>query len=294
MIAQFKPFSGVIFAAVLLAGCQTATNDRQVSPEQVAPTTPASLTIQIDRPTNTNINRGYSDFVMDLASGRELASYHADDLRYPASLTKMMTLYLLFEDIQAGKISLSSEFTVSANAASRPPARLGLKAGETITARDAAQALAIKSANDVAVVVAENLSGSEAAFARRMNAKARALGLSKTHYVNASGLFDPRHVTTARDMAKLGRALKFGFPQYGSYYRAREFVYKGKHYKATNNLIGKVAGVDGLKTGYVSASGYQLVATARRGGKQRLVVVMGGSSEGARDRQVTELLEQSF
>ncbi|MEP3665745.1 MAG: D-alanyl-D-alanine carboxypeptidase family protein, partial [Roseibium sp.] len=208
--------------------------------------------------------------------------------------TKMMTLYLLIEEVASGRYSLSTPLNVSAKAARQPPAKLGLKAGSTITVEQAARALAVKSANDVAIVIAENISGSESAFASKMTSKARALGLSRTRFVNASGLPDPAQVTTARDMASLGRALKNRFPQYGSYFRATSFSFNGRSYRATNNLLGKVAGVDGLKTGYISMAGYNLVATARRGNAQRMVVVMGGKSEGARDRQVTKLLEQSF
>jgi len=206
----------------------------------------------------------------------------------------MMTLYLLSEAVSEGRYSLSSPLTVSANAAGQAPAKIGLSAGSSITVEQAARALAVKSANDVSVAVAENLAGSEAAFAREMTAKARALGLSRTRFVNASGLPDPAQVTTARDMAKLGIALKQRFPQYGSYYTARSFTYNGRTFRATNNLLGKVAGVDGLKTGYVRMSGYNLVATARRGGKQLIVVVMGGKSEQARDTEVARLIEAHF
>ena len=284
----------LLVAGAFLAACQTAMPPAAPSGKASAPAQPQAVEAVSYAPAATAVAKGYSELVMDMATGAELSSLNADAPRYPASLTKMMTLYLLFEEVSSGRYSLSSPLTVSARAAGQPPAKLGLKAGSTITVEQAARALAVKSANDVAVAIAENLAGSEAAFARTMTAKARAMGLSRTRFVNASGLPDPSQVTTARDMAKLGRALKTRFPQYASYFRARSFAFNGRTYRATNNLLGKVNGVDGLKTGYISLSGYNLVATARRGGRQRLVVVMGGKSEGARDTQVTRLLEDSF
>lgn len=286
-----------VFLAVFLAACQT-TQAPTVAPSSSAasaqaPVERASLPVISYAPA-TAVERGFSALVLNASTGEELYAVDANAARYPASLTKMMTLYLLFEAVSNGRYSLSSPLEVSANAASQPPAKIGLMAGTTITVKQAAQALAIKSANDVGVAVAENLAGSEKAFARQMTQKARALGLTKTRFVNATGLPDPAQVTTARDMAKLGLALKRTFPQYASYYRAKSFTYNGRTFKATNNLLGKVPGVDGLKTGYVRMSGYNLVATARRGSKQLIVVVMGGKSEAARDREVTRLLEQHF
>lgn len=292
---SLKPFA-VLFLAVVLAACQTAQTSAPITPTQPAAQSQvqsASLPVISYAPA-TAVERGFSALVINAATGEELFAEDASAPRYPASLTKMMTLYLLFEAVSSGRYSLSSPLNVSANAASQPPAKIGLKAGSTITVEQAARALSVKSANDVGVAVAENLAGSEQAFARKMTQKARALGLTKTRFVNATGLPDPAQVTTARDMAKLGLALKRTFPQYASYYRARSFSYNGRSFKATNNLLGKVAGVDGLKTGYVRMSGYNLVATARRGGKQLVVVVMGGKSEAARDREVTRLLEAYF
>lgn len=292
---SLKPFA-VLFLAVVLAACQTAQTSAPITPTQPAAQSQvqsASLPVISYAPA-TAVERGFSALVINAATGEELFAEDASAPRYPASLTKMMTLYLLFEAVSSGRYSLSSPLNVSANAASQPPAKIGLKAGSTITVEQAARALSVKSANDVGVAVAENLAGSERAFARKMTQKARALGLTKTRFVNATGLPDPAQVTTARDMAKLGLALKRTFPQYASYYRARSFSYNGRSFKATNNLLGKVAGVDGLKTGYVRMSGYNLVATARRGGKQLVVVVMGGKSEAARDREVTRLLEAYF
>lgn len=280
--------------AVVLAACQTAQPPSVASPAPSgAAVQSASLPVVSYAPA-TAVERGYSALVVNAATGEELYAVDADAARYPASLTKMMTLYLLFEAVSEGRYSLSSPLTVSANAASQPPAKLGLKAGSTITVEQAARALAVKSANDVAVTIAENLAGSEAVFARQMTQQARAMGLSRTRFVNATGLPDPAQVTTARDMATLGRALKRRFPQYASYYRAKSVSYDGRTFRATNNLLGKVPGVDGLKTGYIRMSGYNLVATANRGGKRLVVVVIGGKSEAARDREVTRLIKAYF
>ncbi|MCV0426266.1 MAG: D-alanyl-D-alanine carboxypeptidase [Roseibium sp.] len=293
--AVFKRLSTLLLA-VFLAACQTAQAPTSTAPSVAA--TPASVQSTsipvVSYAPATGIERGFSALVLDASTGEELYAVDPDSPRFPASLTKMMTLYLLFDEVSSGRLSLSSPLKVSANAASQPPAKLGLKAGSTITVQQAARALAVKSANDVGIVVAENIAGSEAAFARQMTQQARALGLRKTRFVNATGLPDPAQVTTARDMAKLGLALKRRFPQYASYYRAKSFSYNGRTFRATNNLLGKVPGVDGLKTGYIRMSGYNLVATARRGGKQLIVVVIGGKSEAARDREVTRLIEAHF
>jgi len=278
--------------AGLLVACQTAQGPTTVTAPAATPpaieTTPLPV---ISFAPATAVERGFSALVLNASTGEELYAVEADAPRYPASLSKMMTLYLLFEAVSSGRYSLSSPLNVSAKAASQPPAKIGLAAGSTITVEQAARALAVKSANDVAYAVAENLAGSEAAFARQMTSKARALGLSRTRFVNASGLPDTAQVSSARDMAKLAIALKRRFPQYASYYRAKSFSYGGRTFRATNNLLGTVRGVDGMKTGYIRMSGYNLVATANRGGKRLVVVVIGGKSESARDREVTRLIE---
>lgn len=290
-VTQLKKV-GAILAVLLLAACQTA---QAPAPSPATPVSSASVQSTslpaVGYAPATAQERGFSALVLDASTGEQLYAVDADAARFPASLTKMMTLYLLFEAVAEGRYSLSSPLTVSENAASQPPAKIGVKAGTTITVQQAARALSVRSANDVGVAVAENLAGSEAAFARQMTRQARALGLSRTRFENATGLPDPGQVTTARDMAKLGLALKRRFPQYASYYRAKSFTYNGRTFKATNNLLGKVSGVNGLKTGYIRMSGYNLVATAQRGGKQLIVVVMGGKSESARDKEVTRLIE---
>jgi len=288
---RFFPALALVLS-LALAGCQTATQTAGVAPAGPSGAGEVALAPVAYAPAVTGVHRGFSALVIDERSGRELYAVDADAPRFPASLTKMMTLYLLFEEVSSGRYSLSTPLSVSANAARQPPSKIGIKAGTTITVEQAARALSVKSANDVAMAVAENISGSEDAFARKMTAKARQLGLSRTRFVNASGLTDPSQVTTARDMAKLGQALKSRFPQYASFYRARSFTYGGRTFEATNNLVGRVPGVDGLKTGYLSMSGYNLVATVRRGGKRLVVVVIGGASEQARDAEVTRLINE--
>jgi D-alanyl-D-alanine carboxypeptidase len=202
----------------------------------------------------------------------------------------MMTLYVLFEDLEAGRFSLDSKFSVSAKAAAQAPSNLGLKAGATIEVEDAIQALTTKSANDASVVVAENVSGSVAAFAERMNRTARSLGMNSSHFRNPNGLPDPGQTTTARDFAKLGAALQDRFPRYYKYFGVRTFTYKGQKYRNHNKLLGSVEGVDGIKTGYIRASGFNLVSNVRRGNKHIIAVVMGGKTGASRDAHMRELI----
>ncbi|MFN4011033.1 MAG: D-alanyl-D-alanine carboxypeptidase family protein [Pannonibacter sp.] len=294
-----KPLFALLLAAVL-AACQSSGAGQRAVPAPggqvataVSVAAPSVASLPVAQPPASAEPRAKAVLVLD-GSGREIDSFNADAPRYPASLTKMMTLYLLFEAIDRGELTMMSEIPVSARAASRPPARIGVRAGTMIRVEDAVQALAVRSANDMAVAVAEAVAGSEIAFAARMTAKAQALGMSRTRFVNASGLSDPRQVTTARDMARLAAALSSRYPQYLHYFNRTSFTYDGRVFEATNKLIGKVPGVNGLKTGYLSMSGYNLVATAERGGRRVMVVVMGGASEAARDREVTELIERYY
>lgn len=280
----------LLTAALALAACQS-TREPEPSAAAVAPA-PVIQSAPISVLLGTAEVRGHSVYVADMITGKALFEENAEALRFPASLTKMMTLFLLFEEVEAGRLALSDELPVSQEAASRPPSKLGLKAGSTIRVTDAAQAMAIKSANDVAVVVAEAISGSEQAFAQKMTARARELGMYRTRFVNASGLPDPMQVSTARDIAILGRALKTRFPRFAPYFRAEEFTYNGRRYEATNDLLGTVRGVDGIKTGYIRASGFHLAVSVRRGGRRLIVVVMGGKTGRERDREVTELIER--
>ena len=270
----------LLVPALALAGCQTAE------------LTPTSLGLTTLTDQSVAEIRGHSVLVLDYQSGRILEAENPDALRYPASLSKMMTLYLLFEAVDAGKLSLDTQLVASAEAAAEPPSKLGFKPGETISVRDAAQAVATKSANDVAVVIAENLGGSQANFATVMTAKARQLGMRNTRFVNASGLPDPGQISTARDMSILARSLISRFSRYMPMFQVTGFVYKGRTYHATNKLLGKVEGVDGLKTGYIRDSGFHLVATAMRGGRRIIVVVMGGRTGSERNAEATALIDK--
>lgn len=232
----------------------------------------------------------YAGFVIDAKSGRVLYSKNADARRYPASLTKMMTLYLVFEDLKRGKISLNTPIRMSRFAASQPPSKLGLKPGQVFTVRQGIFALVTKSANDVATAIGEKLSGSEAAFARRMTFKARQLGMKRTTFKNANGLPNRRQFTTARDMSKLGLALREHFPVKFRYFKTKSFKYGRRRFPNHNRLLGRVKGVDGIKTGYTRASGFNLVSSVSRGKRRIIAVVMGGRTGRERNLQMTRLI----
>jgi D-alanyl-D-alanine carboxypeptidase len=233
----------------------------------------------------------YADIVVDDKSGLVLHQVSADEPRHPASLTKIMTLYLLFEQLEAGKLGLDTELPISTRASLQNPTKLGLKANQTIKVEDAIKGLVTKSANDAAVVVAEAIGGSEEEFAKLMTAKAGALGMLGTTYVNASGLPAEAQITTARDQAVLGRAIQHRFPVYYQYFATPSFRYKGAEMRNHNNLLGQVKGVDGIKTGYTEASGYNLTSSVRRDEKHIVAVVLGGTSNGARDARMRQLIE---
>lgn len=258
---------------VLVAGCAT-TGEMEVAAPPPGP--PAK----------------YSALVIDASSGETLHQANATAARYPASLTKMMTLYLLFEALEQGRASKTTEMPVSSFAARQPPSKLGLKTGQSLDVDSAIQALAVKSGNDCAVVVAEYLGGTEEQFAQQMTAQARQLGMSGTVFRNASGLPDPDQRTTARDMAVLGMALRSRFPQHFHYFSERDFVFRGRTVRGHNDLIGRVEGVDGIKTGYIKASGYNIVTSVTRGSRRLIIVVMGADSARARNAHVEELIEK--
>ena len=237
-------------------------------------------------------NSKYAAIVVDVKSGKTLFSRHADSSRYPASLTKMMTLYVLFEEMERGRFTTSSRLRVSKYAAGRPPSKLGLKAGRTISVETAIKALAVKSANDVATVVAEAIEGTEAKFARRMTATARSIGMKRTVFRNASGLPDAKQKTTARDMALLGRAIQDRFPKYYKYFGTRTFAYGKRRYRNTNRLLGNVSGVDGIKTGYTRASGFNLVTSVNHKGRHIVAVVMGGKTGKSRNAHMRTLIDR--
>lgn len=236
----------------------------------------------------------YAAIVIDANSGEVLYERNADSPRYPASITKLMTLYLTFEALQAGKISLSDRVVISPHAANQAPTRLGLRPGDSITVDEAIRAMTVKSANDIAVAMAEKLGGSEGKFAALMTLRAQELGMRNTQYVDASGLPDTRQISTARDIAVLSRALMRDFPQYYPYFSLRGFEFRGRYIPGHDHLLGSVPGVDGLKTGYTAASGFNLASSAVRDGRRLIGVVLGGSSVAARDQHMEDLLNTSF
>ncbi|MBA3067912.1 MAG: D-alanyl-D-alanine carboxypeptidase [Hyphomonas sp.] len=236
----------------------------------------------------------YAAFVMDADTGEILHERNADDARYPASLTKVMTLYLLFDALNAGDVKLTDKMTVSKNAAAQAPSNLKLKAGTKIKVEDAILALVTKSANDVAVVIAEHLGGTERKFAVKMTEKARDLGLSNTTFKNASGLPNTAQVTTAHDLALLADALLEQHAQYYHYFQNEKFAWGRMVYKNHNDLIGEVVGVDGIKTGYTRASGFNLMTSAERDGHRVIAVMLGGASAKSRNDHVAALVEAAF
>ncbi len=236
----------------------------------------------------------YASIVVDLDTGEVLHARNADDARFPASITKVMTLYMLFDALEAGEIELTDTFVVSKEAASRPRSKLGVRAGSRITVRDAIAALVTKSANDVAVVVAEGLGGTEARFATLMTAKARKIGMRSTVFTNASGLPDANQVSTARDIAIMGEAIQRDHPDYYAYFAMTDMAWGKSVFKNHNNLLGNVEGVNGIKTGYTNASGFNLLAAAERDGHRVIVVVLGGSTSSERDGHVGALFEAAY
>jgi D-alanyl-D-alanine carboxypeptidase len=242
--------------------------------------------------SSSSYSPAYAAIVVDANSGNVLHASNPDALRHPASLTKIMTLYLLFERLEAGKLKLDTLLKVSEHAEDQAPTKLGLEDGETIRVEDAIKGMVTRSANDAAVVVAEALADSEEEFARLMTRKAHALGMSKTVYKNASGLPNDAQVTTARDQAILGRAIQERFPTYYKYFQTKSFVFRGQTIGNHNRLLGRVEGVDGIKTGFTNASGFNLVTSLRRDKRHVVAVVLGGSSAGSRDSRMRELLTQ--
>lgn len=233
-------------------------------------------------------------FVIDAYSGKVLYSDNADSEVYPASLTKVMTLYLLFERLESGKVKLTNRIPISAHAAAQAPSKLGLKPGQTIKVEDAILALVTKSANDIAVAVAEYVGGSESTFASRMTSKARELGMSRTRFKNASGLPNKLQTTTARDMATLAKRIHEDFPQYYGYFATEKFVYNNRAMKNHNHLLGRYQGVTGLKTGYTNASGFNLTAVVERDDKWVIGVVMGGRTSRSRDKDMVKILDRAL
>ncbi|MBL3284223.1 D-alanyl-D-alanine carboxypeptidase [Rickettsiales endosymbiont of Paramecium tredecaurelia] len=239
--------------------------------------------------------RRKTSIIVDARDRKILYAYDADERIYPASLTKVMTLYLLFEAInKKGKITLDSDFRVSAKASAAPPCKLGLKAGDRIKVSDVVNALIVKSANDVALVCAENVAGSEERFVKMMNNKARVFGMNNSHFTNPSGLHHPKQVSTASDMALLALAIKNDFPQFYHLFSQTSFEFRGQSVKGHNRVLANYPGATGLKTGYVARSGFNLITTAKRQGKELLGVVTGGETSAARDATMMSLLDEYF
>ncbi len=236
----------------------------------------------------------YAAIVVDAKSGEVLYAKRADSPRYPASITKVMTLYLTFEALASGKLKLDDQVVFSPHAAAQSPTKLGVSAGDSVTVSDAMAAMATKSANDAAVAMAEKLGGTESRFAALMTLRARELGMQNTHFVNASGLPDSRQITTARDIAILSRAVMRDYPQYYRLFSMQQFTFRGRVMGNHNHLLGRMEGVDGLKTGFTNASGYNLAVSAVRDGRRLIGVVMGGSSGASRDNNAQDLLLTGF
>lgn len=236
----------------------------------------------------------YAAFLADADTGEILYSRQADMERFPASITKVMTLYIVFERLAAGTIKLDDRVVMSRYAASQAPSKLGLRAGQSLSVDQAIRSLATKSANDVAVALAEHVSGTEGAFAELMTTRAKELGMKNTRFVNAHGLPNSRQITTARDIYLLSQATIRDFPQYYAYYQQREFVFGKKVLRNHNHLLRTMPGVDGIKTGYTRASGFTLAASAIRDGRRLIAVVLGGPTRVARDTNVESLLSAGF
>jgi len=236
----------------------------------------------------------YASLVVDADTGEVLHAVNENTRNFPASLTKMMTLYLVFDRLEQKRWSLNTKLKIAARAARQPASKLGVQRGETITVEDAILSLVTKSANDVATVIAENISGRERNFALKMTAKARSLGMSRTTFRNASGLPHRAQLSTAKDMSILARALLRDFPQYYHYFSTKEFAYQGQTYSNHNKLLKTYPGSDGFKTGYIRASGFNLVASATRNGRRIIGVVFGGRSSRQRNDHMTALLDEGF
>jgi D-alanyl-D-alanine carboxypeptidase len=249
---------------------------------------------RVQRDASESYSPQFASIIVDGNSGSVLQSTSPDGLRHPASLTKIMTLYLLFERLESGKMKLDTEMPVSQHAADQDPTKLNLRAGQTIRVEDAIKGLVTRSANDAAVVIAEAIGGDEDDFAQMMTRKARSLGMSKTVYRNANGLPNDEQITTARDQATLGRAIQERFPRYYRYFSTSTFNWRGQSIRNHNHLLGSVEGVDGIKTGYTRASGFNLVTSMRRGNRHLIGVVLGGRSGGSRDAIMRNLLAENL
>ncbi|WP_266168354.1 D-alanyl-D-alanine carboxypeptidase family protein [Dyella subtropica] len=237
---------------------------------------------------------GYAAIVVDESSGQVITAVNPDEPNHPASLAKMMTLYLTFQALQQNKLKLDQDLPVSSWAANKAATKLDLRRGQTISVEDCILGMITKSANDAATVVAESLGDSESHFVELMNAEALRLGMSNTHFATASGLPDPKDTTTARDMSKLSMALYHDFPQYSHYFATKDFMFRGQLVRGHNRMMDKYPGMDGLKTGFTDASGFNIASTAVKDGRRLFSVVLGGHTATSRDKLLARLLDDGF
>lgn len=287
---------GLLFVSATVASSDADAQSTAI--KRAAPPTKAHAKSAVRTPSswiaNPAVNGKDAYLILDATSGRELVADRADELRHPASLTKLMTIYLTFSALDSGRLSLGDALPVSINALNAPPTKMGLPPGGTVNVRDATMALVTRSANDAAIVLAEALGGDEATFAQMMTNKARQLGMSSTVYRNASGLPNRDQVTTARDLARLAFALLRDFPHYYPIFSVQSFPYRGRILENHNRMLLSYEGADGLKTGYTVASGFNLVMSAMRDNRRLIGVVMGGDSAGQRDRMMADLMDYGF
>jgi D-alanyl-D-alanine carboxypeptidase len=271
-------FATLLLVAAFLSACTAA----------------GTLNVKKVAPPNAPLTEKFAAIVVDANTGKVLFANDADETRYPASLAKMMTVYMMFDELAAGRATLQTPIFISANAAKAPPSKLGLKAGEALTFDEAIRAQSVKSANDISVAIAEHIGGTEANFAAMMTAKARALGMSRTRFTNASGLPDPDMVTTARDMATLGLALRKNHGRYYGYWRQTQMAIDDRTVRGHNKTLGMIQGADGIKTGYTRASGFNLATSVRYQGRSIVAVVMGEKTAAIRDQRMHSIISQTL
>lgn len=271
----------LIALAAMLAGTAACSTSQTLDSAALATPPPVAPPLSVK----------HAAIVVDSDTGRTLYESHSTEPRFPASLTKMMTVYMLFDAMKSGRVNKATPIPVSVHASRQPPTKLGVKPGQSITAETAILALVTKSANDVAAAVGEYLGGSEEQFGAMMTAKARQLGMRGTTFRNASGLPDPEQQTTARDMAVLGIRLRRDFPQYYAYFSTQSFQFNGRTVNGHNRLLKRIPGADGIKTGFIRASGFNIVTSVSRGGRHLVGVVMGGDSGKARDDYAVAIME---
>ncbi len=283
--------------AALTAIRRTLAHSRRVDPFLERPrflTWAVLLVLAVTLTLPSSADAKYASLVIDADSGEVLHEINADTRNYPASLTKMMTLYMMFDALDAGRMRLDDRIMMSKRAARQPPSKLGIQPGQTLSVETAIRALTVKSANDVAAAVAEHIGGTERQFALLMTAKARDLGMRSTTFRNASGLPHRGQLSTARDMSTLARALLMHFPHRYSYFSESKFRHSGKTYKSHNKLLTDYEGTDGIKTGYIRASGFNLVASVKRGEKRLIGVVFGAKNSKTRNRHMVKLLNKGW